>query len=296
MSVKELTKITITDLWREYNSSFGDLWEQQEEAVKEIRRTLIEGALEAERDMLLGCKPYERQEGRKDYRNGYWKRWITLKDGRIEIRMPRIRGMGYESGIIPHYKQRVKEVDTALMKIFLYGASTRLTGEALRPLLGDGVSAQTISNIARSLDEEVKRYHSRRLEDRYLYLFLDGIVLKKRSGFGAKKRVVLVVYGIRVDGKRELIDFMVTNAESENRWWRFLNNLYRRGLTGEALGLVVTDGNPGVENAVDIIYPFVKRQRCWAHKLRNVAKYLKKKHIDRCIKEAKAIYSARNKE
>lgn len=296
MSVKELTKITITDLWREYNSIEGDFWDRQEEAVKGFRRTFIEGALEAERDMLIGCKAYERKEDRRDYRNGYWKRWITLKDGRLEIRMPRIRGMKYQSSIIPRYKQRVEEVDTALMKIFLYGASTRLTGEALRPLLGEGVSAQTVSNIARSLDTELERYHNREIQDKYLWLFLDGIVLKKKTGFGAKKRVVLVAYGIRIDGRREIIDFMVTDAESEKKWWRFLNNLYRRGVTGEALGLIVTDGNPGLENAVDIIYPFVKRQRCWAHKLRNVANYLKKKHLDRCIKEARAIYSAKNKE
>ena len=89
--------------------------------------------------------------------------------------------MGYESSIIPRYKQRVKEVDTALMKVFLYGASTRLTGEALKPVLGEGVSAQTISNIARSLDVELERYHKRKIEDRYLWLFLDGIVLKKRE-------------------------------------------------------------------------------------------------------------------
>lgn len=100
MSVKELTKITLTDLWKEYNSIEGDFWDKQEEAVKEFRRTFIEGALEAERDMLIGCKAYERKEDRRDYRNGYWKRWITLKDGRLEIRMPRIRGMGYESGIM----------------------------------------------------------------------------------------------------------------------------------------------------------------------------------------------------
>jgi|GEM_PF-5739942 len=54
--------------------------------------------------MLIGCKAYERQTGRKDYRNGYWKRWITLKDGRLEIRMPRIRGMGYESRHTCRYK------------------------------------------------------------------------------------------------------------------------------------------------------------------------------------------------
>lgn len=291
MSVKDLTKITVTDLWKEVNS-IGDFWEMQEEAVKEFRKRFIEGALEAERDLLIGCKSYERKEGRSDYRNGYWERWITLKDGRLEIRMPRIRGMSYESGIIPRYKQRVDEVDAALLKIFLYGASTRLTGEALKPLLGDGVSAQTVSNIAKSLDEELKRYHNRKLKDIYLYLFLDGIILKTKTGFGAKKKAVLVAYGIRMDGRRELIDFMVTTSESEKKWWRFLNNLYRRGLTGEALGLVITDGNPGLENAADLVWSFVKRQRCWAHKLRNVSNYLKKKDRDKCIKEARAIYRA----
>jgi len=293
MSVKELTNITITDLWKEYKR-IKTFWEAEEEEVKSFRRRFIEVALEEERTTLIGCAYYEHKAERKDYRNGYWKRWIILKDGRLEIRMPRIRGMRYESKIIPRYKQRAEEVDAALMKIFLYGASTRLTGEALKPLLGERISAQTISNIAKSLDVEVERYHNRKLEDKYLYIFLDGIVLKKRSGFGAKG-VVLVAYGIRIDGKRELIDFAVTNAESEKRWWRFLNNLYRRGLIGDALGLVVTDGNPGLENAVDLVWSFVKRQRCWAHKLRNVAKYLKKKHLDICIREARAIYNANNK-
>jgi putative transposase len=294
MSVKELTKITVTDLWREFNI-IGDFWEVQEEAVREFRRKFIQGALEAERTMLIGCKASERTEKRKHYRNGYWRRWITVKDGRLEIRMPRVRGVKYESGIIPRYKQRIDEVDAALMKIFLYGASTRLTGEALRPLLGDGISAQTVSNIAGSLDEELKRFHRRKLEDRYLYLFLDGIILKTKTGFGAKKRAVLAAYGIKVDGRRELIDFTVANAESEKKWWRFLNDLYRRGLTGEALGLVITDGNKGLENAVDLVWPFVKRQRCWAHKLRNVANYLKKKYVDRCIKDARTIYDAKNR-
>lgn len=294
MSVKELTKITVTDLWKEFNV-IGDFWEAQEEAVREFRKRFIQGALEAERTMLVGCRASERKEERKHYRNGYWRRWITFKDGRLEIKMPRIRGIKYESGIIPRYKRRVEEVDAALMKIFLYGASTRLTGEALRPLLGEGVSAQTVSNIAGSLDKDLKRYHNRKLEDRYLYLFLDGIILKTRTGFGAKKRAVLVAYGIRVDGRRELIDFTVTNAESERKWWRFLNDLYRRGLTGESLGLVITDGNRGLENAVDLVWSFVKRQRCWAHKLRNVANYLKRKYVDRCIKEAGTIYKAKSR-
>jgi transposase-like protein len=181
------------------------------------------------------------------------------------------------------------------LNIFLYGASTRLTGKAIYPLLGVDISAQTVSNIAKSLDTEVKQYHTRPLQDIYLYLFLDGIVLKTRTGFGAKKKTVLAAYGIRVDGVRELIDFQVVKHESENAWTGFLNRLYGRGLTGEALGLVVTDGNAGLENAVDLVYAGVKRQRCWAHKLRNVADVLKKSQREQCIKEARAIYSAQNR-
>ena len=82
---------------------------------------------------------------------------------------------------------------------------------------------------------------------------------------------------------------------TRGRWEGFLNRLYNRGLTGEVLSLIITDGNRGLENAVDNIYPQVKRQRCWAHKLRNVANNLKKKDRDKCINEARTIYKANNR-
>jgi len=292
MAVKTLPELKISDLIREYKNSFVDGWEGLDKAARDFKKQLIEKSLEAERTELLLCRSYERADKRTDYRNGYWTRYIILKDGRLEIKMPRIRGLGYESAVIRRYQQRTKDVDTALLRIFLYGASTRLTGQALRPLVGEAVSAQTVSNIAKSLDGAVRGYHRRKLEDKYLYLFLDGIVLKTRSGFGAKKKTVLVAYGIRLDGKRELIDFLVTKHESEKHWEGFLNNLYNRGLIGESLGLVATDGNRGLENAVDTVYPHTKRQRCWAHKLRNVSDKLRKRDQEQCIKEARAIYSA----
>ncbi len=135
MPVKELTELTITDLWKEFNLSFKDYWQEHNEVVKVFKKRLIEEALDAERSEWICCNPYERSSERQNQRNGYWRRWITLKDGRLEIKMPRIRNGGYESQIIPQYKQRVKEVDEALKRIFLYGASTRLTGEALRPII-----------------------------------------------------------------------------------------------------------------------------------------------------------------
>jgi len=295
MAVKTLPELKVSDLVREYKSSFVDTWEAIDKTAKDFKKQLIEKALEVERTELLLCRSYERADKRTDYRNGYWTRYIILKDGRLEIKMPRIRGLGYESAVIRRYQQRTKDVDADLLRIFLYGASTRLTGQALRPLVGEAVSAQTVSNIAKSLDEAVRSYHRRKLEDKYLYLFLDGIILKTRSGFGSKKKAVLVAYGIRLDGKRELIDFLVTKHESEKHWEGFLNNLYRRGLTGDALGLAATDGNRGLENAVDTVYSHVKRQRCWAHKLHNVSDKLRKRDQDQCIKDARSIYTAGSK-
>lgn len=295
MWVKELPDLKVTDLQREFKRSFLDQWESLDAAGKRFKEKLINEALEAERTEFLCRASYERLKGEDCYRNGYWTRYIVLKEGRLKLRMPRLRGMRYTSHVIARYQQRMPDVNRALLNIFLYGASTRLTGQALYPLLGVDISAQTVSNIAKSLDVEVKQYHARSLQDSYLYLFLDGIVLKTRTGFGAKKKAILTAYGIRVDGVRELIDFQVVKQESENAWTGFLNRLYGRGLMGEAVGLIVTDGNAGLENAVDLVYAGVKRQRCWAHKLRNVADVLKKSQQEQCIKEARAIYSARNR-
>jgi len=100
MAVKTLPELKVSDLVREYKSSFVDTWEGLDKAAKNFKKQLIGAALEAERSEILLCQSYERTDGRTDYRNGYWTRYIILKDGRLEIKMPRIRGVGYESAVI----------------------------------------------------------------------------------------------------------------------------------------------------------------------------------------------------
>lgn len=144
-------------------------------------------------------------------------------------------------------------------------------GEVLAPVLGEAPSPQTVSRVARSLDAEVSHFHSRPLSDCYCYLILDGITLKVKGASGVRKRLVLCAYGITPQGKREIVCFRQAPAESEAQWEALLRDLYERGLQGKALALVVTDGNPGLHRALDTVYPYVPRQRCWVHKLRNVA-------------------------
>jgi putative transposase len=119
--------------------------------------------------------------------------------------------------------------------------------------------------------------------------------LKVKGLTGVKKRLVLCAYGITLEGQRELVSFRQATAESEAHWEAFLSDLYNRGIEGKALRLVVTDGCPGLHQALDTAYPYIPRQRCWAHKLRNIASKLPRRYQDACLKEAKMIYLAQTR-
>jgi len=116
-------------------------------------------------------------------------------------------------------------VERYLLLAFVLGLSTRKVSRALLPILGEPLSAQTVSRVAKQLDAAVDAYHRRPLQDQYEILILDGVVLKHKTGAGAQKRTVLVALGIRPDGKKEIIDFRQAFSESQYAWEGFLNHL-----------------------------------------------------------------------
>jgi transposase-like protein len=193
------------------------------------------------------------------------------------------------------YARRAKSIDRAILGCFVMGHSTRKVGKALAPLLGEKVSSATVSRISRLLDEAVEAYHHRPLRDVYRFLFLDGVVLKKRGPLGNRRRVFLCAYGIRFDGVCEMIDFIQVHGESQNAWESFLNDLYGRGLIGEKTALVITDGSPGLHTALEVVYPRIPRQRCWAHKTRNVLDKVKRKDQGRIKTMIHRIWGAKNR-
>lgn len=293
VQVRDLTERTLEERWAEVKDE-EEWWDEIKPRTLSAVKVLMESAMESEMiDQLLAAR-YRRTEFRRGYRNGYRYRSLLTELGPIErIRIPRDREGRYRTEVLPRYERRQSRVNQMVREMFLAGVSTRRVKEVIKPLLGEGVSAQTVSRICRSLDDEVRRYHCRELDDRYRYLLLDGIVLRvKGEAKKYKRRVVLCAYGITHDGVRELIDFRQAASESESMWTAFLDNLYRRGLTGDRLEMVSTDGGGGLIRALDNVYPFTPRQRCWAHKMRNVAAKLPRKHQDACLAEAKTIYQA----
>jgi len=156
------------------------------------------------------------------------------------------------------------------------GLSTRKVGETLLSILGRPISAETVSQVAKTLDVAVAAFRRRPLQNRYQVLMLDGVVLARKTGAGALRRPVLVALGLRPDGKKEIIDFRLAASESAAEWEKFLTDLYRHGLTGEGLDMVCVDGGRGLLAALPIVLHGIPVQRCWAHKIRNILDKVRK--------------------
>ena len=281
---------SIAEAFLEVQKNFGEDLEQKVE--REVSEYLTK-VLGIEADLQIGAEWYERTMKRIDYRAGYRERTVITPKGTYRLKVPKARSTPLRFTVFNRYERLWQQVDKMLRDIFLAGCSTRRTGEVLECLLGTRVSAQTVSRAVKELTPLAERFHRRSLEDRYRILLLDGVTQSVRTWRGkAKKKYVLVAYGITGDNHRELIDFMVSPSESEAAWYGFLNRLYHRGLEGETLQLIVSDGAPGLVASLAYIYPHVLHQRCWAHKLRNVADKVRKIDQNQVLAGAKKIYLA----
>ena len=268
--------------------------------IKRHTRSLLKDAMELamldEITRYMNRESYQRTENRIDYRNGYYQRSLDTELGPLfNLKVPRSRLGLFKTNVFERYQRRQQAVNEAICNVFLAGVSTRDVSGALKPLLETTFSASCVSGVTKSLDSKVKEFHKRQLLDEYQFLFLDGITLKVKTSLHAIKKLVLVAYGITVFGKKELISFRIASSESQNCWEAFLNDLLNRGLKGENLKLIITDGCKGLRAALDVVYAYTKRQHCWVHKLRNVAKYLKKSDEKEVLAQAKEIYKADTK-
>jgi putative transposase len=168
-------------------------------------------------------------------------------------------------------------------------------GRLVAILTGEPVSPQTVSRLSRDLDEAVRQFHQARLQDEWAYLFLDGVSLRMRRPSGRQRVHMLVAYGVRGDGTRQLLSFMRSKGESQSAWEGRLEDLYRRGLKGEELLLIVTDGCPGLAAAIETVYPRALHQGCWVHKMRNILEKVRRRDHDAVKADAQAIYRAESR-
>jgi transposase-like protein len=271
----------------------GDYRFETRNKLKEV----LEDRMGSEVEQHLGRERYERRESgdKEDYRNGSYDRHFLTELGDLMLRIPRTR-RGFISKVLRAYQRRSRSIDQLIMACFVLGMSTRKVSTALLTLLGERISATTVSDVAKRLDQAVKRHHERQLMDTYRFLFFDGVVLKQKGAAKVQKRVILCAYGESWEGKKEMIDFLLASSESQNGWEGFLRDLYGRGIEGKHCEIITTDGGKGLLNALEVVYPRIPRQHCWAHKTRNVLDRVKKADQEKVKKDLHRISHAKSRQ
>ena len=270
-------------------SFWGDLEGRTQLAWKHF----LEAESERMRDQFAVLDSYERgPRPVSHYRNGYYERDFVTRLGTIRLRIARARGKSFLPRAMEKFQRRAPELAMLIREAFLRGISTRQVGRIVATISGERVSAQTVSRLTRDLDQAVKQFHKAGLKDEWAYLFLDGVNLKVRRPAGRQCVQMLVAYGVRPDRTRQLLAFLRTKGESQADWEALLQDLYRRGVKGDKLLLIITDGCPGLAAAIQTVYPRVAHQRCWVHKMRNILDKVRRRDHDAVKTDAQAIYLA----
>lgn len=243
-------------------------------------------------DSYINASRHERSSKRRGQRNGHRTRGLLTSVGQLELTVPRDREGNYHPSLFEAHKRIDKSLDEVIRSMFLSGVSTRKVGDILDVLCGHRVSPGYVSTVNKELDSAVQAFANSPIVDEFVFVFLDALTVKVRFEIKARPVKLLVAYGIRFDGHRELISYQRANSESTACWRSFLDNLFVRGLKGRHLKLIVMDGAAGLWAAAEEVYPMVKHQLCWVHKLRNIANYCPARYREACVSQAAQIMRA----
>jgi len=253
-----------------------------DEIVREGARRMLAEALAAEVDAYIARFAEERDgNGRRlVVRNGYHQpREVLTSAGAVEVTAPRVNDKRidpatsqrrrFSSAILPPWARKTPKIAEVLPLLYLHGLSSGDFVPALGQFLGSaaGLSAAVITRLTEQWKAEQRAFAARDLSGvDYVYLWADGIHVNIR--LAEHKLCLLVMIGVRADGRKELIALADGYRESTESWADLLRDCARRGM--RAAVLAVGDGALGFWGSLREVFPQAREGRCWFHKTANV--------------------------
>lgn len=272
----------------------GIIKDELKELVRSSVEETLNGLLEKEAEELVNASKYERTAEREGYRAGHYDRNLTTTSGEVTLKMPKLKGVAFETAIIERYRRRESSVEEALIEMYLAGVSVRRVEDITEALWGTKVSPATISELNKKAYVHIENWRNRQLtHSSYAYVYVDGIYLKRNWGGEYENVAILVAIGVNEDGYREVIGAMEGMKEDKASWTEFFKWLKSRGLSG--VKLVIGDKCLGMLESIGEVYPDAKYQRCVVHFYRNMFSVVPRSKMKSVAKMLKAIHSQESK-
>jgi transposase-like protein len=278
-----------------------------DEIVREGARRMLAGALRAEVDAYIAAFAAERDvNGRRlVVRNGcHQSREVLTSAGAIEVTVPRVNDKRtgpatgerrrFASAILPPWAWKIPKITEVLPLLYQHGLSSGDFVPALGQFLGSaaGLPAAVITRLTETWRAGQRAFAARDLSGAdYVCLWADGIHVNIR--LEEHKLCLLVMIGVRADGRKELIALADGYRESAESWAGLLRDCARRGMRAPVLA--VGDGALGFWNALREVFPEAREGRCWFHKTANVLAALPKSAHPGAKKALAEIWGAEDK-
>jgi transposase-like protein len=263
------------------------------ELVRQSVQEVLNGLLDAEADQLTNARKYERTEQRQDTRAGHYTRKLLTGAGEVELEVPKLRTLTFETAIIERYRRRETSVEEALVEMYLAGVSTRRIEDITELLWDVKLSAGTMSRLNGKVYEQIEVWRQRELSGSYPYVYLDGIYLKRNWGGEYENVAILIAMAVNQRGEREVIGATEGMKEDKESWLSFLRHLKERGLQGTQL--FIADKCSGLIEAMAEVFPQARYQRCVVHFYRNVFSVVPRKKAKEVAAMLKAIHAQEDK-
>ena len=238
--------------------------------LREMVHAFIAALMGAEADALCGASYGERSPDRVNTRNGYRERRFDTRVGTMMLAIPKLRSDSYFPDWLLEDRRRAERALIAVVaECYVKGVSTRRVDALVRTLGIEGISKSQVSQMAKSLDETVAAFRSRKLDaSPYTYVWMDALSMRVREGGRIAQPSAVIATAVNADGHREILGLDLLTSEDGAGWTIFLRDLVARGLAG--VRLVISDDHAGLVAAIAAVLPGSSWQRCRTHFMRNI--------------------------
>lgn len=263
--------------------------------ISQLYKRGIEHMLESELSHFLGYEKHDKQgDNSGNSRNGFTKKRVKSKDGKLEIQVPRDRNSEFEPKIIEKGQSTTKEIEDLIVGLYSRGMSTQDISDQIQEIYGLSVSKSFISSITNSVLEDIREWQNRPLAPIYCVLWMDCIVVKVKQDGKVINKAVFIIIGLKQDGKKEILGLWIYQNESASLWLSILNEIKMRGV--QDVLIVCTDNLTGFVKAIKSVYPKAICQLCMVHQIRNSTKFVPWKDRKSFLGDLKEVYQAINLE
>ena len=262
--------------------------------VRQSVEDTLNSLLDAEADAICNAGRYQRSPDRLDTRAGSYKRKLLTSTGEVELTVPRLRSLPFETQIIKRYQTKQSSVEEALIEMYLAGVSVRRVEDITEALWGTKVSSSTVSDLNQKIYDKIESWRMQPIQEEHPYVFVDGVYLKRSWGGEVQNISVLVAIGVNSEGYREILGVAEGSREDKESWSNFFRYLKERGLNG--VKLVISDKASGLVEVLGDFFPEAKWQRCVVHWYRNAFVKCPYKHAKSVAAMLKAIHAQEDKE